>query len=85
MLYHEVQEVFVEALAKDVGMKIKPDNVLDLLLEYVSNKYVHYHMHPLAQGTLEGVTVVMDNISQVAAVEYLERLNKKEGQLPVIF
>ena len=80
VLYHEVWEPkrFVEALAEDVGMKIKPDNVLDLLLEYVSKNYVHYH--PLPQGTLEGVAVVMDTL-QVATVEYEEQ----KGRVPVLF
>ena len=80
VLYHEVElsKCFVEALAKDVGMKIKPDSVLDLLLEHVSKNYVHYHHLP--QGTHEGVKLVMDTL-RVAAVKYKEQT----GRVPVLF
>lgn len=69
VLYHEINEpeCFVLALAEKIGMKIKPSGVFDLLLEYLSDKYIHYHHIP--QCPLE-VTAIVMGVLQTAAEKY---------------
>ena len=37
---------FVSGLVEELGMKIKPTSVFDLMLEYISSRYCHYHRVP---------------------------------------
>ena len=80
VFYHEISDPksFVLALAEEVGMKIKPLSVFDLMLEYISAKYCHYHQIP--DYPLEGIAVVLNTLRE-AAVEYKSR----HERVPILF
>ena len=80
MFYHKISDPksFVLALAEEVSTKIKPSSVFDLMLEYISAKYCHYHLIP--DYPLEGIAVVLNTLRE-AAVEYKSR----HGRVPILF
>lgn len=80
VLYHEISqpECFVQALAEEIGMKTKPTNIFDMLLEYMSKKYVHYHRLP--DCPIEGTGIVINTLQEAA-----EGYKAKHGRVPVLF
>lgn len=74
VLYHEINELnaFVQALAEEVGMKIKPTSVF----ECFSDEYCHYHRIPKYQ--LEGIAFVINTLA-TAAKKYKSRHGRVPG------
>ena len=66
------------SLAKEIGMKILPTTILDLMLGYVSSHYTHYHVLPESQQS--GIKMLME-VLEVAAARYRQKHNK----IPVLF
>ena len=77
VFYHKIIEP-KSFVTEKVGMKIKPSSVFDLMLEYISAKYCHYHWIP--DCPLEGIAVVLNTLRE-AAVEYKSR----HGRVPILF
>ena len=78
-LYYEITEPsgFVRSL-KEMGMKLKPTIFLDLVLNYISESYCHYHVLPKCQ--LDGIDYTI-GVLENAAMRY----TKKYGEVPVLF
>ena len=58
---------FVNGLSREIGMKIKPNTALDLLLGYISQRYAHYYELPESQ--LDGINLVMDVLDDVSTAK----------------
>ena len=79
-MYCEVREPFAfpETLATEVGMKLDPFGLIDLLLSYISTEYALYHKIP--QDPYHALNYVMSTI-QKSAIMFKETY----GYVPTLF
>ena len=80
VLYFETTSAksFVEELAKEIGMKKAPRTTLDLMLEYITERYTHYYIL-LPEDQEKGLV----NVLQVLEKEAL-RYIKEKNEVPVL-
>ena len=80
MIYHEIVEPssFVTSLSKELGMKTAPATVLDLLLGYISERYMHYYVLPESQ--LTSLDIVLNGLESVTM-----QFQQNKGKVPVLF
>lgn len=65
-------------LSEEIGMKISPKAVVDLLLGHISKRCRHYHVLPNEQ--LPGLKMVLKILTCAAAL-----YTKSYGKIPVLF
>ena len=82
VLYHEARgfgrEQFVQSLAEEVGMKIRPTSIFDLLLACISDNYACYHQLP--RSVYGSLSLIMKTLGTAA-----QRYKQKHGRIPVLF
>ena len=80
VLYVEVVSAnsFMFDIAKEIGMKVAPSGIIDLILGHISDSYKLYHEIP--EDKDRSLATIM-NILQVAA----EKFYAKHGKMPFLF
>ena len=80
VLYYNVcePEMFTKKLAEEIGMKVGPSNIFDLILGYFSSDlFLYYH---LPENKNEAVSTIIDTLASAA-----EKFKSKYGTTPTMF
>ena len=54
----------MNGLSKEIGMKTTPSTILDLVLGYISERYVLYHQLP--ESKIDGIEMVFSVLNDVS-------------------
>ena len=80
MLYYNVcePEMFTKELAEEIGMKVGPSNIFDLILGYFSSDlFLYYH---LPENKNEAVSTIFKTLASAA-----RKFKSKYGTTPTLF
>ena len=83
VLYHKVREptFFADELVREANIKTKPTNVFDLILEHLSDRYVHYlSLSTAPDSSVTNAAKVLNTLEE-ACTKYVA----KHGVVPVLF